>query len=310
MDTTGASNRTTDTTDTTGGTVGVPADIAVIDTMIGLPMVDRLEWQQTMASVLRDQGSRGFTHPAGYMYKHTPEVPRDADSIDRLLFEMDRFGIERGLVPVDLTDELHVKALRDRPDRLLGSLEIDPNRVMDAARDLQRAVEDHGIVAAQFFPAGKNPPVAINSPLAYVVYAKCVELDIPVFVQGGVPGPRVPMAAQHPGLVDEVCYDFPDLTFVFRHGCEPWVDLTVKLLLKWPNLHYSTTAFAPRYYPEAIIRFGNTRGAEKILFGSYYPWGFELDRVLGELENVALKDDVWPKFLRDNALRVLGLPGG
>ena len=287
--------------------MGVPADIAVIDTMIGLPMVDRLEWQQTMASVLRDQGSRGFTHPAGYMYKHTPEVPRDADSIDRLLFEMDRFGIARGLVPVDLTDELHVRALRDHPDRLVGSLEVDPNRGMDATRELRRAVEDHGIVAAQFFPAGKNPPVPINDKHAYVVYAKCVELDIPVFVQGGVPGPRVPMASQHPGLVDEVCYDFPDLRFVFRHGCEPWVDLTVKLLLKWPNLYYSTTAIAPKYYSPAIVDFANTRGADKILYGGYYPWGLELERVFGELEAVPFRDHVWPKFLHDNAARVLGL---
>jgi predicted TIM-barrel fold metal-dependent hydrolase len=292
-----------------GGTLGVPADIAVIDTMIGLPMLDRLEWQQTMASVLRDQGSRGFTHPAGYMYKHTPEVPRDADSIGRLLFEMDRFGIARGVVPVDLTDELHVRALRDHPDRLLGSLEVDPNRGVDAVRDLQRAVEDHGIVAAQFFPAGKNPPVPINSKHAYVVYAKCVELDIPVFVQGGVPGPRVPMASQHPGLVDEVCYDFPDLRFVFRHGCEPWVELTVRLLLKWPNLHYSTTAIAPKYYAPAIVDFANTRGADKILYGGYYPWGLELERVFGELEDVPFREHVWPKFLHDNAAHVLRLTG-
>ena len=53
--------------------VGLHDDL-VVDV---LPMVDRLEWQQTMAAVLRDQGSRGFTHPAGYMYKHTPEVPRE-----------------------------------------------------------------------------------------------------------------------------------------------------------------------------------------------------------------------------------------
>ena len=290
--------------------MGVPADIAVIDTMIGLPMVDRLEWQQTMAAVLRDQGSRGFTHPAGYVYKHTPEVPRDADSIDRLLFDMDRFGIERGLVPVDLTDDLHVRALRDHPDRLLGSLEVDPNRAVDAVRDLQRAVEDHGIVAAQFFPAGKNPPVPINSKQAYVVYAKCVELDIPVFVQGGVPGPRVRMDAQYPGLADEVCYDFPDLRLVLRHGCEPWVDLTVKLLLKWPNLFYSTTAFAPKYFPDAFIRFANTRGADKVIYGGYYPWGFELERVFRELAGVGFNDDVWPKFLADNATRVLRLADG
>ncbi|EUA23102.1 hypothetical protein I553_5458 [Mycobacterium xenopi 4042] len=35
-----------------------------------------------------------------------------------------------------------------------------------------------------------------------------------------------------------------------RHGCEPWEDLAVKLMLKWPNLYYSTSAFAPRYYPK------------------------------------------------------------
>jgi hypothetical protein len=287
--------------------MAVPAGIGVIDTMIGLPSVERRDWYDSMSTVLRDEGSKAFQHPAGYMFKDVPTARREPDSIDRLLYEMDRFGIERGLVPVTLTDELHVRAVTEHPDRLLGSVEVDPNGGVDATRELERAVREHGVVAAQFFPAGKNPPVAINDPRAYVVYAKCVELDIPVFVQGGVPGPRVPFASQHPGLVDEVCYDFPDLRFVFRHGCEPWVDLTVKLMLKWPNLFYSTTAFAPKYYPDAIVRYANTRGADKILYGGYYPWGFELERIFGELDAVGFRDDVWPKFLRDNAARVLRL---
>jgi uncharacterized protein len=288
--------------------MAVPAGIGVIDTMIGLPAVDRRDWQQSMAPVLRDEGSKAFDHPAGYMFKEPPKLGREPDSIDVLLHEMDRFGIEKGLVPVTLSDELHVRALSEHPDRLYGSVEVDPNQGMRAVRELDRAVRDHGVVAAQFFPAGKNPPVPINSKLAYVVYAKCVELDIPVFVQGGVPGPRLPMESQYPGLVDEVCYDFPDLRFVFRHGCEPWVDLTVKLLLKWPNLYYSTTGFAPRYYPEAIVRYANTRGADKIMYGGYYPWGLELERIFTELGSAELKDDVWPKFLHDNAVRVLKLP--
>jgi predicted TIM-barrel fold metal-dependent hydrolase len=287
--------------------MAVPAGIGVIDTMIGLPSVERRDWYDSMSSVLRDEGSRQFQHPAGYMFKDVPTARREPDSIDRLLLEMDRFGIERGLIPVTLTDELHVRAITEHRDRLLGSVEVDPNEGVAAVRELERAVREHGVVAAQFFPAGKNPPVAINSARAYVVYAKCVELDIPVFVQGGVPGPRVPFASQHPGLVDEVCYDFPDLRFVFRHGCEPWVDLTVKLLLKWPNLFYSTTAFAPRYYPDAIVNYANTRGADKILYGGYYPWGFELERIFGELDAVGFRDEVWPKFLRDNAARVLRL---
>jgi len=285
--------------------MAVPPGIAVIDTMIGLPSEDRRGWQQEMAPILRDEGSKEFDHPAGYMFKHTPAQNRDPDSIDRLLLEMDRFGIEWGLVPVNLDDELHVRAISGHPHRLLGSLEVDPNRGVAALRDLDRAVSDHGIVAAQFFPAGKNPAVAINSKLAYPLYAKCVELDIPVFVQAGVPGPRVKFDCQHPGLVDEVCYDFPDLRFVFRHGCEPWVDLTVKLLLKWQNLFYSTTAFAPKYYPQAIVQYANTRGGDKIMFGGYYPWGFELERIFRELDDVGFHDDVWPKFLRENAARVL-----
>jgi uncharacterized protein len=176
---------------------------------------------------------------------------------------------------------------------------------MDAVRDIERAVKEVGVVAAQFMPAGVVPAVPINDKRAFPVYAKCIEMDIPIFVNGGVPGPRVPMDSQYPGLVDEVCWFFPELRFVFRHCCEPWVDLTVKLMVKWPNLYYSTTAFAPRYYPKAIIDYANTRGSNQIIYGGYYPMGLELERIFRELPELEFKDDVWPKFLRENALRVL-----
>jgi hypothetical protein len=37
--------------------------------------------------------------------------------------------------------------------------------------------------------------------------------------------------------------------------------------------------------------------------------GLSLGRIMEELPTVLLKDDVWPKFLGDNARRVLGLRG-
>ena len=123
----------------------------------------------------------------------------------------------------------------------------------------------------------------------------------------GICGPRVPSACQETSLIDEVCAHFPELRFVMRHGAEPWADLAVKLMIKWPNLYYSTSAFAPRYYPPAVIDYANTRGAHKIIYGGYYPWGFELERICRELDEIAFHDDVWPKFLRDNAARVLGI---
>jgi hypothetical protein len=113
-----------------------------------------------------------------------------------------------------------------------------------------------------------------------------------------------PQKVEH---IDEVMYDFPDLVFVTRHGCEPWTELAVKLMLKWPGLHYSTSAFAPKYYPKDIVEFANSRGAEKIIYAGYFPMGLSIERIMTEMATVPLKDAVWPKFLRTNALRVLGL---
>jgi predicted TIM-barrel fold metal-dependent hydrolase len=152
------------------------------------------------------------------------------------------------------------------------------------------------------------PQVAIDSPLMYPVYAKCVELDIPICVNGGIVGPRMPSWPQEVFRFDQVCYDFPDLTIVIMHGAEPWEELAVKLMLKWPGLHYMTSAFAPKHYPKAIIDYANTRGADKIMFCGYFPAGLTLERQFEDLPNVPFRDHVWPKFLRENALRVFKIP--
>jgi len=154
---------------------------------------------------------------------------------------------------------------------------------------------------------GLIPQVPLNDKKMYPIYAKCVELDIPIFVYAGVPGPRIRFEPQEVALLDEVCWFFPELKIITRHGGQPWTDLMVKLLLKWPNLYYSTSAFAPKHYDKAIIEFANTRGADKVIYAGYYPMGLDIDRIFAELPNVPFRDHVWPKFLRENALRVLKL---
>ena len=104
-----------------------------------------------------------------------------------------------------------------------------------------------------------------------------------------MPGPRLPFAPQDVELHRRGVYDFPELIFVTRHGCEPWAELAVKLMLKWPNLHYSTCAFAPKHYPKAIIDYANTRGADKVIYAGYFPMGLSLDRILSEMPNVPFK---------------------
>lgn len=279
-----------------------PRDIPVIDTLIGF----RDRHQMDVASLRTDWKK----HPAEYMFKDTPDdLDENADrlaAIDETLAQMDRFNVATGMI--HLSDDRTPEALRRHPTRFVGAQSVDPNKGMEAVRRIQTAKDEHDIRAVCFFPSGQNPPVPINHRLAYPIYAKCVELDLPIFINVGVPGPRIPMMPQYVGHLDEVCYDFPELNIVMRHGAEPWEDLAVKLMLKWPGLHYSTSAFAPKYWPEAIIRFANTRGADKVLYAGYYPMGLELSRIMDEMDKVPFKDEtVWRKFLHGNAARLLKL---
>ena len=176
---------------------------------------------------------------------------------------------------------------------------------MGEVRKIRRLKDEWDIKAVGTFPVGCTPQVAIDSAALLPDLLDVRELDIPIFVCAGVPGPRLPMSPQLVERIDQVMYDFPELTFVTRHGCEPWDDLIVKLMLKWPGLYYSTSAFAPKHYPQSIIDYANTRGADKIIYAGYFPMGLSLERIMGDMQHVPFNDDVWPKFLRDNAARVL-----
>jgi predicted TIM-barrel fold metal-dependent hydrolase len=290
--------------------MAMPVGLGIVDTMIGFPHADMKATYSFITKQTRDRESKeDFEFPVEYMFKDVPEkelVDSD-DPIAVTLREMDLWGIEQGLIGVGEPGDVGELALKRHPDRFIPSVGADPNEGMDAVRKIVRAYETWGVRAVGMFSAGTFPQVAINDKKMYPIYAKCVELGIPVFCCAGVPGPRLKMAVQHVELIDEVMYDFPELVFVTRHGCEPWEDLAVKLMLKWPGLHYSTSAFAPKYYPKAIVDYANTRGADKIIYAGYFPMGLALERIMTEMPDVGFRDEVWPKFLRTNALRVLGL---
>jgi predicted TIM-barrel fold metal-dependent hydrolase len=284
--------------------MGLPTNVGIIDTMIGFP-ADDFKMYDFIREQLKDSSAK-FEFPVEYMFKNVPkELYGSGDPISITLHEMDRFGVEMGLIGVG--GDVSRKALKQHADRFIPQGSVDPNKGMEGIRDMVRQYEEFGVRSFGAFNAGYNPQVGIADALMYPIYAKCVELDVPIFSCAGVPGPRFPMWPQEVRLIDQVMYDFPELVFVTRHGCEPWEDLAIKLMLKWPNLYYSTSAFAPKHYPEAIVKYANTRGADKIIYAGYFPMGLSLERIMTDMQSVPFKDAVWPKFLRDNARKVLKL---
>jgi predicted TIM-barrel fold metal-dependent hydrolase len=200
------------------------------------------------------------------------------------------------------------KIARDRfADRFVFDVGLDPNGGMDEVRRLRRLTKEYDVRAVSVFPCGCNPQVPIDDKRMFVTYAAAIDLDLPIFVNVGVPGPRVPMDPQKVERVDEVCWFFPELKFVMRHGAEPWDELAVKLMLKYPNLYYSTSAFAPKHYPKSVIRYANTRGADKVMYAGYFPMGLSLDRIFSDMRQVPFNENVLPKFLYENAKMLLKL---
>ena len=288
--------------------MAINKDIHTIDLMLGIPeQEDRSDWYKFMEPLLRDEESKSmFKMPAQYMFKDIPETGSHDDFIQYTIEQMDKFHINQAMIGFHEKSEVKIEAAKNHSDRFFFDLPVNAN-IEDEAQNIKRHFETYGIKAVSAFPSGMYPQVAINDPKWRPIYEMCVELDIPFFCCVGVPGPRIPMAPQKVELIDEVCWYFPELKFVMRHGAEPWTALACKLMLKYPNLYYSTSAFSPKHYPKDIINFANTRGKNKIMYAGYFPMGLSLDKIFSEMNDVPFNDDVWPLFLGENAKKILKL---
>lgn len=285
----------------------MPKDIGVIDLMLAIPGDDSSTFYDWIKPLLMDRESHDlFSMPAQYMFKDIPDTSNKGDAIAYTLAQMDKHGIERAMIGLGFSD-LQEQALREHPDRFFASYEANPNRGMDEVRKIVAMHEEFDIKAVTAAPAMICPPVPVNDKKWYPIYAKLVELDIPFCPCMGVPGPRVPFGPQKVELLDEVLWFFPELRVVTRHGCEPWTDVAWKMMLKYPNLYYMTSAFAPKHYPPDIIDFANKRGSGQVMYAGYFPMGLSLDRIFSEMPDVPFRDEVWPKFLRENAIKVFKL---
>jgi hypothetical protein len=226
------------------------------------------------------------------------ELPADArglDPVDWLVREMDRFGVESGMLALAPPA---LEAARRHPRRFFLSYEADANRGMDEVRRIRALHAEHGIRAVTASPASLVPQVPIDDRRWYPIYATCAELGLPFVCSVGVPRALVPFAAQHLERVDPVCWFLPGLRFVIRDGAEPWTDLAGLLVAKWPNLFFMTNGRAPSDYPAAWLEFP----ADKLLFASGP--AVSLESCAKQLPELPLHPAVARKFLRENALRV------
>ncbi|HEY7069076.1 MAG TPA: amidohydrolase family protein, partial [Acidimicrobiales bacterium] len=220
-----------------------------------------------------------------------------------LLDDMDKNGVERAILLTQLGKaDRAQRYASERPDRFrLGVGGVDLLRPMRTLRSLESFVRDHPVVYAivgpSFWGDGMYPP---SDAVYYPLYAKCAELDLPLCINTGIPGPPLPAEPQNPIHLDRVCIRFPELRLCMIHGADPWWDVAIRLMLKYRNLRLMTSAWSPKYLPESLLHYMRTRGKDRILYASDHPV-LSMQRCLGEAAALDLPDDVRAAWLHDNA---------
>ena len=224
-------------------------------------------------------------------------------SIEETLAQMDEAGVERAILTTDaIHPSKHVLSFpKSEPDRFALSLTLDPRKGMKALRCLEALVRSEPVALARIVPFYIDIPP--NDAIYYPVYAKCIELSLPISINTGIPGPPAPGECQHPIHLDKVCLHFPELTLVMAHGADPWWDVAIRLMLKYRGLYLMTSAYLPRYFPPQLIHFMNTRGQDKVIFASDHP-ALSMKRCIEEAGKLELKPGVLEKFLYGNGARL------
>ena len=218
------------------------------------PEGSKKDWYEFLRAGLMDEESKDeFEFPAQYMFKDVPDGPRRRRRPGRrpCSTRWTTSASRRRMIGVGF--ERRPSASRpssEHPDRFFGSLRGRPQpghgrRPRPGAGRTRRSASRRPPPSRPAAPAGADQRQEVLPDLRQVRRARHPDLR----AAPACPGPRVPMACQKTELIDEVCWFFPELKFVMRHGAEPWADLAVKLMLKWPNLYYSTSAFAPEVLP-------------------------------------------------------------
>jgi predicted TIM-barrel fold metal-dependent hydrolase len=225
---------------------------------------------------------------------------------------MTEAGVETGIVGRVPNREL-AEIVRSFPGRFIGLATISPFDGMRGVREFEHAIRDLGLGGLRI--AALFNMVPASDPRFYPLYAKCVELDVPVriYTSMNYANDR-PYDLGHPRHLDQVAMHFPELRIIAGLSGWPWIADMVGLLRRHPNLYCDTASHHPRYFAvkgsgwDQFLQFGNTLLQDKVMVGlSPGTLGIPYKESIPAYEALPLKDHVMEKWLYGNARRFFRL---
>ena len=153
------------------------------------------------------------------------------------------------------------------PARFVGLAGYNPFRIKESLQRLSRRLRSTIFKGVYVHIYGFDIP--LNDAKMYPLFAKCVELDVPVSMQVGHVLEAMPSDGARPIYLDRIACDFPDLKMIGAHTGWPWVDELISACYKWENIWFGVDAWLPKYLSPQIIQFVNSRmGRDRCLWGT------------------------------------------
>jgi uncharacterized protein len=200
----------------------------------------------------------------------------------------------------------------ENTDVAIAFASIDPHRGADGVREARRLVSSGRVRGLKLHPPLQQ--FVPNDPLAYPLYEVFAEAGLPVLfhtghsgIGTGMPGGGgIRLKFGNPMPIDDVAVDFPGMPIILAHPSFPWQDEAISICLHKPMVYIDLSGWSPKYFAPNLVQYANTLLKHKVLFGSDYPL-LTPDRWLADLEATAIRSEVRPLILKENALKLFGL---
>lgn len=205
------------------------------------------------------------------------------------------------------THPAELQTLRnDHPGRFAGVVAIDPSRGMEGVAEAARRLGEGGFVGLHLHTHSFDR--SFDHRDLYPFYALAADHGLPVVVQAGASGGRMPSECGRPIGIDRPALYFGETLFVLSHTGWPWTEEAIAMAQKHPNVFLGTGAWPPHHWSGELVRFLSGVGLGKTLFGTSFPTVGHR-HALDRLDALGLEAPAREALLEGSARRVFSALG-
>lgn len=226
------------------------------------------------------------------------------------------FGFRSTHLGLVVPDELIANYAAAHPEKLIAFGCIDPLEAayLDHMHHVFEGLRMRGLKLA---PIYQN--YHVMDERMQPVYAYCERKHLPVLIHQGTTFPRrAPLKYALPIQIEDVALAYPELRVVIAHMGHPWMEETIVLIRKQPNVYADISAlyYRPWQFYNALVLAGEYGVMHKLLFGTDYPFTTpastlealkNVNQVTGNSGLPRVSDDAIERILTNNTLALLGL---